>query len=419
MLFHPFKGQQESSSYAANGITKAVQDTARKHKLFKLLHNELSLLDSVEHIFASYEVPFVNEQFVVVVIRLDQFKHLEREYRAEDIYSFKYAIMNIALELLRRDWACEGLENGLDHVTLMINGEWIADEQLQVLHTRAAEILASIDQYLGIKATAGIGTVERHVQGLRQSYRNALTASDYRAIKGQQSVISYADIEAQDNSMHDYPYDLESLLLGAIRQNHADNAGMYLDQFIEAIQCGSLQDSHLYLMQLGSVLSRLAKVPHSAVTLSDYHARSFSNELLSLDTLEQKKEYILSGLIKQMVAKDHHDQQKKEELLAAAINYIKANYGNSELTIDMVAEHIQYSASYMRRLFKEVHNSSPTEFLFNYRLEAAKKLLEETEDTAKVIAEKVGYLNTKYFYSIFKKNVGLTTYEYREQYRNG
>ena len=54
------------------------------------------------------------------------------------------------------------------------------------------------------------------------------------------------------------------------------------------------------------------------------------------------------------------------------------------------------------------------DYLVNYRIEMAKELFRDTSYTAKEVAEKVGYANAKYFYSLFKKQTGQSTYEYKQ-----
>jgi len=49
------------------------------------------------------------------------------------------------------------------------------------------------------------------------------------------------------------------------------------------------------------------------------------------------------------------------------------------------------------------------------RLEHAKKLLSDSPYKVERISRLVGYENTKYFYRLFKKEIGMTPAEYRAQ----
>ena len=53
--------------------------------------------------------------------------------------------------------------------------------------------------------------------------------------------------------------------------------------------------------------------------------------------------------------------------------------------------------------------------LSNYRLEKAKKLLEQDYLKVTEIAEKCGYTNGNYFSKVFREATGMTPVEYRER----
>lgn len=407
-----------SGSRPPGAVAKEIEDTAKKYILYKLLHNDFSTPEHFPALFERFGIGFSDGRFAVAVIRFDDFREFEPDRRAHRISIFKFAMVNIALELLGRDFACEALENGPDHVTVILNGPSFGESRMLLLRAKLTETLAQIEELFRFSASAGIGTVAASASAIRTSYSNALTASEYRMFFGPRSVVAYDDIEDRELARIAFPYEEEQALLTGIRQNQPEHAAAGLDAFFEAVRAGSAQEVRLFLAQLGGSLSRLSHSSPQAEAFAEFDLRAFHRDLQGLDTLEQKKRLFADLLVDQLAAREQIDQRKKEAQMKAAKAFIAQNYGNSDLTVDIVAEHVQFSPSYLRKLFRDVCRCSPTDYIFHYRLEAAKRLLRETEYTAKDIAEKVGYLNTKYFYSIFKKSVGMTTFEYREKFRN-
>ncbi|WP_373426062.1 helix-turn-helix domain-containing protein [Paenibacillus radicibacter] len=53
-----------------------------------------------------------------------------------------------------------------------------------------------------------------------------------------------------------------------------------------------------------------------------------------------------------------------------------------------------------------------TSYLNEYRIEKAKELLRGSQLSAKEVAIQVGYVNTDYFYKIFKKTTGIYPSEF-------
>ena len=66
-------------------------------------------------------------------------------------------------------------------------------------------------------------------------------------------------------------------------------------------------------------------------------------------------------------------------------------------------------------IFKSVTKMSPQEYLMNYRMEQAKNMLKNTDMKVSDVAETVGYHDPLTFSKMFKKSVGMSPSEYREQ----
>ena len=68
---------------------------------------------------------------------------------------------------------------------------------------------------------------------------------------------------------------------------------------------------------------------------------------------------------------------------------------------------------YFCRLFKQYTGKTPIEYLNNYRIEQAAKLLIETNDSITDIAFDCGFENTSYFIRKFKAQKSATPKQYR------
>ncbi|MGG3007396.1 MULTISPECIES: helix-turn-helix domain-containing protein [Geobacillus] len=91
------------------------------------------------------------------------------------------------------------------------------------------------------------------------------------------------------------------------------------------------------------------------------------------------------------------------------------NYGYS-LTLKEVADQVYLSPSYFSRLFKEEVGMTFVEYLSFVRVQKAKSLLRFSSLPIEVIAHNTGFSNPGYFATTFKKIVGKTPSEYREQF---
>lgn len=102
------------------------------------------------------------------------------------------------------------------------------------------------------------------------------------------------------------------------------------------------------------------------------------------------------------------------ELYKQILNYIAINYGNNILLEDMAAQ-ADLSASHFSRLFKQTIGQSPYQFLMSYRIEQAKKMLDNPNALMIDIAMDCGFSDQAHFSRVFKKIEGITPKKYRSK----
>ncbi len=107
------------------------------------------------------------------------------------------------------------------------------------------------------------------------------------------------------------------------------------------------------------------------------------------------------------------DTSRNKQKIRMAIEYINENY-DKDLNMAVVSNHISMNYSLFSYMFKEETGSNFVNYLKNIRMEAAKKLLSETDMRIIEISGQVGYDNEKYFMKTFKTAVGVSPSEYRK-----
>ncbi len=85
---------------------------------------------------------------------------------------------------------------------------------------------------------------------------------------------------------------------------------------------------------------------------------------------------------------------------------------------DRAAAKRNMTVTHFRRLFKAAAGIPPLQFLNHCRLELAARMLVETADPVRMIAEWVGIENEFYFSRIFKEKYRLPPLKYRQEFTN-
>ncbi len=94
------------------------------------------------------------------------------------------------------------------------------------------------------------------------------------------------------------------------------------------------------------------------------------------------------------------------------LKYIEEHY-REDISLQSIAETMNYSEAYFCKLFKQCFDKSFTVFLTEYRIERAKELLSDVIINIKDVGREVGYRDSNYFTKVFKRMVGVTPTEYR------
>ncbi len=101
------------------------------------------------------------------------------------------------------------------------------------------------------------------------------------------------------------------------------------------------------------------------------------------------------------------------KMMPAILAFLDANYGDSELSLTMVADKFQLSVPYLSSLFKTSVGVNFSNYVEGLRIEKAKSLLKNTSMTVAEIATATGYCSANSFCRAFKRVTGDNTSEYR------
>lgn len=97
-----------------------------------------------------------------------------------------------------------------------------------------------------------------------------------------------------------------------------------------------------------------------------------------------------------------------------AAEYITYNY-SQPITIEEIANYIGISRSQLYRVFIEVFNKPPKQYLSEYRINQALRLLKNPQLTINTVGRSVGFEDSLYFSRMFKKYKGISPSDYRKE----
>lgn len=276
----------------------------------------------------------------------------------------------------------------------------------------------------------GIGNTVQRLRDVRQSFISANRGFTARFFTELNQVITEENLR-KDQEAEKENEDLKDinisnmdrkLLEDFLKVGDVDEAELFLDTYFEKI--GIKNHSSLifrqYLMVdmffcVSKFLEKLGGSSQEIVNkfgdVEEIKARVHSSS--------QMCQYMKELFTEAIKLRDSLSQDKYSRLLEEAKQYVKQNYANNEISLNMVASHVGISPSYFSTIFRQETGHSFTEYLTEIRMEKARELLRCTNKKTAEISFDVGYKDSHYFSYIFKKTQGVTPKEYRVDKREG
>lgn len=140
----------------------------------------------------------------------------------------------------------------------------------------------------------------------------------------------------------------------------------------------------------------------------------------NMDEIEEAVGSMVAILKQNQVSSDTLEEIVEAEKRAGcfvvknALEYMEDHYSH-KLTLSMVADHTFVSQWHLSKLLNKHQEQSFSEILNQIRIRHARELLSDPSLRIVDIAEMVGFLDAAHFSRVFKKLVGVSANEYRNQ----
>ncbi|WOO40913.1 helix-turn-helix transcriptional regulator [Rubellicoccus peritrichatus] len=141
-------------------------------------------------------------------------------------------------------------------------------------------------------------------------------------------------------------------------------------------------------------------------------ANSFLRESLVAEHLFRS---YLGLVIETIYASDGADDSGISPIVSKCMSLLFAEMTSEDLTLGGIAQRLNCNADSLSARFSREVGQTAMEYLANLRIERARGLLEEGVMTISEIAWSCGYRDPNYFSRLFKKRIGITPSQFRNQ----
>lgn len=264
----------------------------------------------------------------------------------------------------------------------------------------------------------GIGKQQTGFDGILKSYQQSKQALDIAIITNKDLYLFYEDIEKLQLSKNKKEtFDLENLIF-SIENGLQQKACAYIDKYTEDIKnTGSFDCDYIKIMtvQMVFLINTLANKNRIRDLKFYEESEQIYKQISDLNTLEQMNLF-LKQMINQIIENNQNKRFKKpNKLVEQTLKYIDDNFQSIDLSLKTIAKQLYVNDSYLSRIFKQQKGECITEYITKKRIEKSIFLLNTTDLKVYEIADKVGIADPHYFSICFKKYVGKTIKEFKNQ----
>lgn len=404
-----------------NKLKQLIQESLpllKERFLLNLVKGELhekEITDKLEYLGITISA----DHFLCMVLSLDDYFSFIEKKSEDDTNLIKFAVQNITEEILSElhETFFTFVEKQNEIGILFGFASEKYSNYVSVLHPLLQKIQDSVKRYLGTTISVGIGRSCSSLTKLCISYKEAQNALEYKAAFGKNSIIYIGDIEPSEK----YVFSLSATeksneLTNAVRNGNVQDSLQIMDEILEAFKSeNSLNKDHMHLFVI-EIISKLVSLvlEFNGNVKEVYGEKITSLTLFHFDTIED----IRLGMQDLLTDTVHFISAKRKafnkNFIEKAKEFIHQNYTMEGLNLNTIADSVHVSPGYLSQLFKQVVGESCIEYLCKVRMNQAKKLLKETNLKAYEIAYKVGFNDSHYFSTCFKKYVGVPPTHYRD-----
>lgn len=377
------------------GDAKAISGWLKKHE------HELELNSTYK-----YCIPILSF--------IDDYEQLLKTRYSED--ALKFAIDNVIAETLSRVGTGFCLFYKEDTFFIFCARDAvIADGEIQ---QALREATVNLRKFLKLSITAIIGSNCTFPDGLTGELNAMLKYSEQRFYLEPGSMVE----KKQIHFSAEYPFlqfmDSVQTLKRLILQEDLHGLDAWIQNWTSTVSLHQYQPSTVkqwardLLFEVERMIQLLQDVESGSVEAVVNHSIT---KAITAKQLAQSLSDCLHKAVTTM--KEVHDLPKKEEIIKAQ-KYVLLNL-DKKITLGDVAAYLHLNPSYFSRIFKQYAQMNFIDYVNQMKIEEAKRLIDNTNESTEKIADKLGFESKSYFIKVFKKYFGASPIEYKRGSRTG
>lgn len=361
------------------------------------------------------------KNFIMLVVQNDEEDAESKKISQYDRHLYQFGIISTFGEVFSDAFKVTSISLNDIGIAFIIMPEDDNADTTELIDKKCNYLQEIIKNCFGFTVTIAVSSEASGPMQLPEKFRECREALEHKFYLGNNSIIFHSDVSSffkyEDHSILE---KLQKLLLEGIKTGNTVYVKERLGEIFNYIKSldpvGRDFIKNFYWNTISSINSIRLSVPNM-----ESEKKNENKQLSGLYSLIEKcsnmdelnsilEEAALSVTIKV----NNYNNKSIKLILRKAVEYIQAHFCE-QVTLNEVAEHTYVSTYYISRMFKREMGKNFVDYLNEIRIDKAKELLKDVRFKTYEVAESVGIPDAHYFSRLFKKYVGVTPTEYRDQ----
>lgn len=312
---------------------------------------------------------------------------------------------------------CIAVELNVDTLLVICNLQ-AADTQesaKQLFRALAEEMKEELSKHWSLTVTLALGRVCSSPGELPMSCQRAKSALAYKLYRGAGSIIDFDEAQMQPRQIY---YDFEKIhqLVNNVRSGDEKNSKALLKSLFQELSSLHQLPPEQVRRILESLTAGIGEVIQTADLAGELGTTAeLDQELAHRVTLPEIEQWLTELCLQTAAAvrssRSDRIRQNAEQIRA----YIDENL-TKDISLTSISEYVNYSPTYVSKVFRQYYATSYIDYMNSSRVKLSQQLLSSRKDlSVKEVGFQVGFNNMQTFFRTFKKYVGMTPLQYREQ----
>ncbi len=258
------------------------------------------------------------------------------------------------------------------------------------------------------------------IWGGKESYKTEVLDGE---MKNNFSSLSLDTAEAEEYAFSykmrymENSYAMENELMEAIALGHTEKVDQFFPKkskmaFEQRLE-DNLRNTKNYLVIMNTLCRKAAEKGGVHPLYLNQHSSDFAKKIEDLTSTKDIQNFMRDIFKSYCKLVKKHSTSRYSSLVQKVVIYVDSNL-SADLKLSELAKLLNVNSSYLSTLFRKETGCTLTDYVNSKRMDMAKYLLETTGLQIQAIAQKCGIIDVQYFSKIFKKYVGMSPREYRD-----